>query len=107
MYFFLLDPLPTLSAVIRGPTGRYVWTMQLRQFSRQKNVQYFMFNVYSINPFILLHEKYLHFDLLRAVVFQLNSADVNVCPVKSALFKMTVEELNFSIIFLTTSSHSG
>ena len=42
MYFFLLDPLPTLSAVIRGPTGRYVWTMQLRQFSRQKNVQYFM-----------------------------------------------------------------
>ena len=40
--FFVLDPLPTLSAVIRGPTGRYVWTMQLRQFSRQKNVQYFM-----------------------------------------------------------------
>lgn len=31
------DPLPTLSAVIRGPTGRYVWTMQHRQFSRQKN----------------------------------------------------------------------
>ncbi|CAH3187940.1 unnamed protein product, partial [Porites lobata] len=31
------DPLPTLSAVIRGPTGRYVWTMQLRQFSRHKN----------------------------------------------------------------------
>ena len=40
--FFVLDPLPTLSAVIRGPTGRYLWTMQLRQFSRQKNVQYFM-----------------------------------------------------------------
>lgn len=31
------DPLPTLSAVFRGPSGRYVWTMQLRQFSRQKN----------------------------------------------------------------------
>ena len=42
MYCFLLDPLPTLSAVIRGPTGRYVWTMQLRQFSRQKNVQHFL-----------------------------------------------------------------
>ncbi|XP_015763600.1 PREDICTED: ral GTPase-activating protein subunit beta-like, partial [Acropora digitifera] len=31
------DPLPTLSAVVRGPSGRYVWSMQLRQFSREKN----------------------------------------------------------------------
>ena len=56
--------------------------------------------IYSINPFILLHEKFLQFDWLRSVVFQLNSADVNVWPLKSALFKMTVEELNFSIVFL-------
>ena len=62
--------------------------------------------IYSIDPFILLNEKFLQFDWLGAVVFQLNSADVKVSPVKSALFKMTVEELNFSIIFLTTS-HFG
>lgn len=35
------DTLPTLSSVVRGPAGRYVWTMQLRQFSREKNVQLF------------------------------------------------------------------
>ena len=34
--------------------------------------------IYSINPFILLHEKFLQFDWLRAVIFQLNSADVHV-----------------------------
>ena len=57
MYFFLLDPLPTLSAVIRGPTGRYVWTMQLRQFSRQKNVLHFML-------FIQLILIWLHLQLI-------------------------------------------
>ncbi|KAL9952137.1 hypothetical protein ACROYT_G039347 [Oculina patagonica] len=31
------DSLPALSSVVRGPAGRYVWTMQLRQFSREKN----------------------------------------------------------------------
>ena len=38
MCFFFADTLPTLSSVVRGPAGRYVWTMQLRQFSREKNV---------------------------------------------------------------------
>lgn len=58
MYCFLLDPLPTLSAVIRGPSGRYVWSMQMRQFSRQKNVQYFVLFIQLILIWLHFHPIY-------------------------------------------------
>ncbi|XP_048586006.1 ral GTPase-activating protein subunit beta [Nematostella vectensis] len=31
------DVLPTVSAIVRSPSGRHVWTMQLRHFSRNKH----------------------------------------------------------------------
>ncbi|EDO46845.1 predicted protein [Nematostella vectensis] len=33
------DVLPTVSAIVRSPSGRHVWTMQLRHFSRNKHVR--------------------------------------------------------------------
>ena len=43
----LVDALPTLTALIRGPFGRHAWTMQYRQMPRQSKVQQIR-NIYSL-----------------------------------------------------------
>lgn len=41
-----LDPQPTVTALIRGPFGRVVWTMQLRHLPRHKSSA----KLYTVNP---------------------------------------------------------
>lgn len=42
----ILDPQPTVTALIRGPFGRVVWTMQLRHLPRHKSSA----KLYTVNP---------------------------------------------------------
>ena len=38
MFHFPSDVLPTVTTLIRGPTGRHAWTMQLRHCSKKDEV---------------------------------------------------------------------
>lgn len=33
----MTDPQPTVTMLLRGPTGRHAWTLQLRHMPRNKN----------------------------------------------------------------------
>ena len=46
--------------------------MVRHQLSKRDNAAKFLSTKYSVSGVILLHEKFLQFDWLRAVVFQLN-----------------------------------
>lgn len=35
---YFTDPMPTVTALIRGPFGRHAWTMQLRHSPRTNKV---------------------------------------------------------------------
>ena len=47
--YLILDSLPTVTAIIRGPAGRQVWSMQMRQHPRSENVRYTFINSYNNN----------------------------------------------------------
>ena len=63
------EGLPTVTAVIRGPFGRHVWTMQLRHLPRNNKVRK---NIEEYTNKANIHKRYCSENQLNSVNSKIN-----------------------------------